>query len=221
MKHTFIHKQNHPCLTLFFAGWGMDPHPFADYIPRHSDLLMCYDYRSLDFETSLLEGYEEIRVAAWSMGVWAAAQVLEHMALPVKESIAVNGTMTPVDDNNGIPVAIFKGTLEGLNERNLQKFYRRMCLPADELTRFLRKCPQRGVEELKEELRCIGEYAAALPVPSFQWDKAVVGTKDLIFPTGNQVNAWKNTQTPCVEYDIPHYCEQVLRNVTGAKTEPI
>lgn len=221
MKHYFIHKQNHPCLTLFFAGWGMDYHPFTDYISEGSDLLICYDYRSLDFDTSLLKDYREIRLVGWSMGVWAAARVLEHTTLPIKESIAVNGTMTPVDDNYGIPRAIFKGTLEGLDERNLHKFYRRMCLPGKELNRFLEKRPRRDVEELKEELRVIGEYVTALPVPDFTWEKAVTGRMDLIFASQNQTNAWKNTQTPCVEYDIPHYCEQVLRNIIEDKTELI
>ena len=49
--------------------------------PENSDLLVCYDYRSLDFDFTLLQGYQEIRLIAWSMGVWAASMVLQDMDL--------------------------------------------------------------------------------------------------------------------------------------------
>ena len=49
MKHYFIQQNYLPRLTLFFAGWGMDECPFMDYCSGNSDLLVCYDYRSLDF----------------------------------------------------------------------------------------------------------------------------------------------------------------------------
>ncbi len=69
MKHYFIQQKHLPRLTLFFAGWGMDECPFMDYCPENSDLLVCYDYHSLDFDFTLLQGYQEIRLIAWSMGV--------------------------------------------------------------------------------------------------------------------------------------------------------
>ena len=107
-------------MTLFFAGWGMDECPFMDYCPENSDLLVCYDYRSLDFDFTLLQGYQEIRLIAWSMGVWAASMVLQDMDLPICESVALNGTVTPVDDLKGISQQVFEGTLEGLNEGTLE-----------------------------------------------------------------------------------------------------
>ena len=66
MKHYFIQQNYLPRLTLFFAGWGMDECPFMDHCPENSDLLVCYDYRSLDFDFTLLQGYQEIRLIAWS-----------------------------------------------------------------------------------------------------------------------------------------------------------
>ena len=128
MKHYFIQQNYLPRLTLFFAGWGMDECPFMDYCSGNSDLLVCYDYRSLDFDFTLLQGYQEIRLIAWSMGVWAASMVLQDMDLPICESVALNGTVTPVDDLKGISQQVFEGTLEGLNEVTLEKFIRRMCL---------------------------------------------------------------------------------------------
>ena len=64
MKQEFIIKQNNPHLLLFFAGWGMDKHPFEDYTPSNRDFLVCYDYTSLDFDYSLLHGYETVDVVA-------------------------------------------------------------------------------------------------------------------------------------------------------------
>ena len=209
MKHYFIQQKHLPRLTLFFAGWGMDECPFMDYCSGNSDLLVCYDYRSLDF--TLLQGYQEIRLIAWSMGVWAASMVLQDMDLPICERVALNGTVTPVDDLKGIPQQVFEGTLEGLNEGTLEKFIRRMCLKKENLETFLSKRPQRAVEELQEELRRIGEQVKSCAVPSFAWERAVIGKNDLIFTAVNQRNAWTGTEV--AEYDIPHYSEEIMRDL--------
>ena len=91
---------------LFFAGWGMDETPFMHNLPPNKDLIICYDYRSLDFDSTLLSTYDGIYVVAWSMGVWAASQVLPDSNLPLKQSIAINGTPFPIDDMRGIPLKV-------------------------------------------------------------------------------------------------------------------
>lgn len=212
MKYCFIQQKNYAKLTLFFAGWGMDEQPFKDHCPIDSDLLICYDYRSLDFDFTLLQGYEEIRLVAWSMGVWAASVVLQHIDLPVCESIALNGTMTPVDDHKGIPRMTFERTLEGLNDVTLERFIRRMCLKKESMQTFLSKRPKRSVAELKEELQLIGEQVKSCDVPDFKWGRAIIGRDDLIFIAANQRNAW-STGTEVIEHDIPHYSEVLLRDI--------
>lgn len=212
MKHYFIQQKHYPGLTLFFAGWGMDEQPFMDYCPEDRDLLVCYDYRSLDFDFTLLQGYGNIRLIAWSMGVWAASVVLQYIDLPICERIALNGTMTPVDDNEGIPQITFRRTLEGLNDITLEKFIRRMCLKKENMQTFLLKRPKRSVEELKEELQLIREQVQSCPVPEFKWEQAVIGKDDLIFLAANQRNAW-HAGTEVVEYDGPHYSEEILRDM--------
>ena len=152
MKQYFIIKNNQKHLLLFFAGWGMDEHPFLQYAPQDSDFMICYDYRTLDFDTSPLTGYTVIDVVAWSMGVWAASQVLSKVSLPIRRRIAINGTPFPIDEKRGIPPAIFMGTLEGLNEASLRKFQRRMCADGNVFARFQLTAPERSIEELKEEL---------------------------------------------------------------------
>lgn len=216
MKQSFIIRKQHPRLTLFFAGWGMDERPFAEVRPADSDLLVCYDYRSLDIDLSSLSGYREWRVVAWSMGVWAAGQALAGKPLPPGGRTAVNGTPFPVDDGRGIPGAIFRGTLEGLDERTLQKFYRRMCGGAEALGRFLACRPARPLDELRDELRSIGGRAAELPADGFRWTRALVGEGDRIFPPEAQRRAWRERGTEQESVPAAHYDERLLRDcLTG------
>lgn len=199
MKQVFIIKENHPRLLLFFAGWGADETPFKEYRPAESDYLLCYDYRTLDFDASLLKGYREIHVIGWSMGVWAAGRVMGRLqeadaSLCIKSSIAINGSPYPMDDTYGIPVAIYHGTLEGLTGASLHKFLRRMCLNGEAFKEFLNITPRRPLEELREELEEIERMYLSLPAASFRWQQAVVGSNDRIIPPAHQQNAWRKEE---------------------------
>ena len=101
---------------------------------------------------------------------------------------------------------VFFGTIVGNDN-----FIRRMCLKKENLETFLSKRPQRAVEELQEELRRIGEQVKSCAVPSFAWERAVIGKNDLIFTAVNQRNAWTGTEV--AEYDIPHYSEEIMRDL--------
>ncbi|MDR2680919.1 MAG: DUF452 family protein [Tannerella sp.] len=190
-------------LLLFFAGWGMDEHPFMEYLPADRDCMVCYDYRSLAFDDSQLTPYEDIRVVAWSVGVWAASRILTDRHLPVTESIAVNGTLWPADDERGIATAVFRGTMEGLNEKTLHKFRRRMCGSKEALERFTEHAPRRTADDLREELEQIAELSAEPYLPSFTWDKIYIGLYDKIFLPANQRKAWEGGNIIPVECE--HY----------------
>ena len=117
MKQHFIIKNNQKHLLLFFAGWGMDETPFLTIHPTDKDWMICYDYRSLEFDADILQEYSEITLIAWSMGVWAASQIMkQYLSLPLSQSIAINGTLYPIHETKGITPTIFEGTLQGLNE---------------------------------------------------------------------------------------------------------
>ncbi|MDR2968390.1 MAG: DUF452 family protein [Tannerellaceae bacterium] len=198
-------------LLIFFAGWGMDERPFTEYLPDDRDCLICYDYRSLDFDCSLTEGYSTIQAVAWSMGVWAASVVLKDNPFPLTGCVAINGTACPVDDEKGIAARIFRGTLDGLNEQNLLKFRRRMCGSQDALERFLAKSPERTMEDLREELRCIGEMSQEMEQPSIRWDKVYIGRHDKIFLSANQQKAWEGTDVCLI--DAEHYPENYWKEL--------
>lgn len=214
MKQVLLSETGHHRLTLFFAGWGMDETPFADYQPNSSDLMICYDYRDMYFNKKLIEGYDHIRVIGWSMGIWAAPITQKLSDLCINETIAINGSLTPVDDEKGIPTAIFEGTLKGLNEATLQKFYRRMCGTAEVYQKFRQVTPQRPIEELKEELCTIGMLSRCLPiVGSSFYDKIFVGNQDRIFPPANQIAGYSNHLTDIETVDAAHYDPPLFRHI--------
>lgn len=212
MKQEFMIHNGCQHLLLFFAGWGMDATPFRENIPGTSDLMICYDYRTLDFDTSPLNRYDRIDVIAWSMGVWAASQILSSHSLPIVKSIAINGTPFPIDETRGIPPAIFQGTLDGLSEASHLKFLRRMCADAVAFKRFQEITPQRPVKELKEELAAIGRQYRNLPPSGFIWQQAYIGENDRIFPPANQQAAWKETSTKITTNNEAHYFENLIHS---------
>ena len=173
-------------LLMMFCGWGTDHTIARDLSYSGYDTMAVWDYRDISTlpDAGRLGAYSEIVVAAWSFGVAAAARFLaDNPHLPVTRRVAVNGTLHPVSDTLGIPEAIFRGTLEGLSERSLTKFYRRMASGRPFTP------PGRPVGELADELRAI----AALDVPPVDWDVAYVSADDRIIPADNQRRAWEGT----------------------------
>lgn len=191
---------------LLFAGWGMDEKPFARINVQGYRLIVVWDYRDFtipDALTTELETAEEIVVLAWSFGVPAATRfILSNKNLPVTATIAVNGTMHPVDDRLGIPEEIFRGTLDGLTEKSLSKFHLRMCGSSSAFRDFSATLPQRPVDELREELQTIGD--AHFDAPEGLWDRAVVSLSDRIIPPDNQTEAWSSEAFETITVAGPH-----------------
>lgn len=192
-------------LILFFAGWAMDWRPFDSISYPGYDVAVAYDYEDFECEDiERLKGYGEIVVVAWSFGVAGACVFCSnHPDLHITRSVAINGTMWPVHDTMGIPGAIFDGTLRGLNDRNLRKFYRRMFGDVDSFNRFVDTMPRRDMDNIMEELRVFAD----LSVPEMRWDAAYVGLEDRILPAHNQLIAWEHAGVTVKSIDAPHYMD--------------
>lgn len=201
MKAEKIQQGNSGKLILFFAGWGMDIHPFLRLQSQNADVLIVYDYTDLSFELSLIRGYDEIHLIAWSMGVWAASEVLGDVVLA--SAVAVNGTPYPIHDAWGIPEAVVEGTLANLSEEGIRRFNRRMCGSVEILTQFLLFPVIRSVEDRKEELLQITRHVFAVQ-DRVRWTKAIVSSSDRIYPCANQAAYW-STRVPVLYLDAPHY----------------
>lgn len=206
--HVFPAKDNssHDRALLIFAGWGMDEKPFSRlHLPGYH-IIVIWDYRDNRFPDRLermMETFGEIAVIAWSFGVPAATDfLLSHRSLPVTARIAVNGTMHPVDNQKGIPENIFRGTLEGLDEKSLSKFYLRMCGSGATMRLFSETLPDRSPSELREELIAIADRCTA--APQGLWERAIISSDDRIIPPDNQIQAWREEAIETIRIDGPH-----------------
>lgn len=179
-------------LTLFFAGWGMDAVPFRPLIGT-APVAVVWNYTDLATPLPLPKSQDaEIRIVAWSMGVWAASQLMQGQS--VREAVAVNGTPWPIDGDRGIPPAVFDATLEGFGETGLARFRRRMCGNASALREFMETAPRRTVEDLGLELRSLGAAIRSRPAADFVWTRAIVCTEDRIFPPAGQLRAFPRAE---------------------------
>ena len=210
MNIDFLRRSGSPALELFFAGWGMDSRPFAwaadSPHTASSDFAVCYDYTAMEPASADLRSYSEVRVRAWSLGVYAASLVLPGLGCAVSQAVAINGTLWPVDDALGIPHAVYDATAASLSAESLERFNRRMC--GAHRAAFEAHRPLRTVDSLRAELLHIRACAADRGRAQFTgWTKAVLSSRDRIFPIANMRRAWP--ATPQVELDEPHYMPDI------------
>ena len=187
----------------------MDARPFASMLGA-VDTVVIWDYTVLD--AAPLAPYLSGRVPevlAWSMGVWAAGQVLA--GVPVASATAVNGTPWPIDDARGIPRAVFEGTLAGFSEAGLLRFRRRMCGGAAGLKGFEAVAPQRTVADLHAELAALGRQIAAAPAADFAWTRAIACSEDRIFPLAAQMAAFPEAEVRPGAHWAPELFARLLR----------
>lgn len=213
MKYELIHDNGSDRLILIFAGWSTDAYFYTDTCVDGYDVMVVYDYSDLTFPLHILGKYSSVSVFAWSLGVFAASRVIPPW-LPAM-AVAVNGTETPVDDNYGIPKAIFEGTAANLNARNLMKFRRRMC--GNDYADVCRRFPDIPVDRLKMELEAISALSAPSQESVLYWDCAYISMQDVIFPAANQLKAWKShpSEPELRILDLPHYID-ISKIIRGA-----
>ncbi|TAJ06877.1 DUF452 family protein [Marinilabiliaceae bacterium JC017] len=207
MKSLWLHQNNKNKIILFFNGWGGDHYPLEFLESDAYDVLMLYDYRDLSLPgdlTAITGRYEEVNLMAWSFGVWVAQQALAQQGFDFRRAMAINGTLKPADQTNGIPETIIVGTLKNLSERNLQKFQRRMVGGANGWRRFEPTRPRRSLADQKEELQGLIKAFREKSISENLYHCALVGQGDLIFPTANQEKFWA-VQADMVSLNVPHF----------------
>ncbi|MFI3298506.1 MAG: DUF452 family protein [Rikenellaceae bacterium] len=212
MKQELIHSAGRSKLLLIFSGWGGEPNLFAtDFREFTCDVMVCYDYTDMVFDSTILSQYAEVELVAWSMGVFVAGQIFrETRPQNIAKTTAINGTPYPIDNRRGIAENTFRATLQGLENEatrnvSLVKFRRRMCGNSEVLKDFLAHNPQRLPQELALELGAIQSHIQSSVESNFEWDRAIIGTLDLIFLPENQRNAWRGVAREIIELQEPHY----------------
>ncbi|MEY8245880.1 pimeloyl-ACP methyl esterase BioG family protein [Heminiphilus faecis] len=192
MKQEFTSFENNNSLIIIFAGWGMSADPFRQLRIEGCDIMTVWDYSVVNFDTTPLARYDDLYIFAWSFGVFMAQSVIKQYKIKPTLKIAVNGSLHPIDDLLGIPEDIFQGTLDRLDSRNLEKFYRRMCDSRETYENFRSHMPQRDIEDLRNELLSIStlyrSYASAYGHST--WDRVIIAENDRIFPPDNLRQEW-------------------------------
>jgi len=190
------------------SGWGCDERPFLKIQSDDYDVLMCYDYRDLSNIPYLIEelkAYQECHLIAWSLGVFVSSILFKDYTNLYTSKLAINGSLSPIDDEQGIPPAIFQGTINGLNEKGRDKFFMRMCGGRTGFATFAEHQPLRLVEDQKEELICLQNMILKQPITWDIFDKVLLSSRDMIFPFKNMEQAWENKSEKQV-IDLPHFC---------------
>lgn len=193
MKSYWLHRGQSDKLILFCCGWGMDQTPFAPLTCSDWDVLMFFDYSDFDTDLDiefLFTGYREVVLVAWSMGVWAGQQIFFPFSSRIRQAIAINGTLRPVDNRYGIPEEVVQATHDKLDAKQRQNFYRRSCKDRALYQSFLEQQPRRSVESQKRELGVLlKEVRDTICTPPL-YTTAIVGNQDFIMPTQNQLRYW-------------------------------
>ena len=202
MKSEWLHRRRQERLIIFCNGWGMDATPFQPVDVRDYDLLMLFDYYDLsldcDLET-LFQSYQDIVLISWSMGVWVGQQIFQPWSHRLRKAIAVNGTLCPIHDQFGIPVALYEATLAQFSEDSRLKFYRRMCRDHRSVDTFLKNQPQRSVKNQRLELAALHGQVSCWPAGDAIYTKVVIADKDLVVPTANQLAFWQGKEVHRIE----------------------
>ena len=203
MQQEWINRNGHSHLILFFNGWGCDSRIVSHLQHDNEDILALYDYRELPLlDESILAGYSEVTVVAWSFGVWAADYALQQINAPHRR-IALCGSLFPVDESQGIPPTIFQRTLETYSDQTRQKFFARIFGSAASMKQWEANLPLRTTPSQQEELAILGNLFEQGYAPGVEkWNKALIAANDLIFPCPNLVKMWGDKAQII---DSPHF----------------
>lgn len=196
MKYKWLNKKNNKNLIVFFNGWGMDEKVIEHLCFDDFDVLTFYDYTSLEIASFDFTSYENKVLVAWSMGVYVCNYLYE-LFKNFDKFIAINGTQKPIDDVYGIPVMVYNLTVDNFNELSCSKFMKKISTTVD-----LKGYSSRTIDELKQELISIRD----LKVEKYlQFDKAILSTKDRIFPFKNMQKYWLEKNVKIEEIEKAHY----------------
>ncbi len=194
---TYIRRwEKNDQLIVLYGGWGTDENFFAPLCTDEFDFILFYNY-SADEPLVLPEvkPYKKITLIAWSLGVWAAEYLLPKTGIVPDLAIAVNGTPIPADDNYGIPLKVFEGTLNNISEENMEKFYLRMFGDKKTYLANTDRIPHRTIKSLHDELRWLYNRMMEQKEPNFRWDYAVTSDADRVFPSNNVNSYWEKETT--------------------------
>ncbi|MBR2526818.1 DUF452 family protein [bacterium] len=174
---TLLRKNNSNELIVFFNGWGCDNNS-CEAIKSTKDVLICWDYSSLDFNFKF-SGYKKYYLIAYSAGVFVAGVIKDKLP-NFDYKIAINGNPMIFDEKYGISKNIVK-IFRGLNLDNYMDFrLNYLVRNREELAYFNAHQPNRTFESCFYELDKLEEYSKE-QYKIIDYDLAILGAKDKVF----------------------------------------
>ena len=204
MEVCWLNKKNNKNLIVFFAGWSFDQNPFKTLDCGDFDIIFVYDYNEIStFDIDVSE-YKKKYLITWSMGVFVA-YLMRHKFSDFDYKIAVNGTVSPVDNEFGIPVRMFELTLKHAQKGLEGKFYQNVFDTVDEYEKYLKSPVKRTIESRVNELSSLYSLIKNTDI-SFEnfYNVAIVSEFDKIIPPQNQINSHKKSNTPVISLSNGH-----------------
>ncbi len=200
MTVRLLHRAENGKLLLFFNGWSMDDTLFEGWENPGFNVMTVHDYTAPEALPDL-SPYTELHLAAWSLGVRIAAELLAGAPYRFESAAAFNGTLRPVDPEYGIEPAVFSGTVANWgDERARARFYRRLAGTAE----F--RLPQRSPESQQAELAALEKHILSAPVPANVFKTARIGGRDRIIPAAAQRSFWSGEAVSIIEEsEAPHF----------------
>ena len=185
----------------------MDENPFS-ILKSNCDILFVYDYKTPDFGEFDFSKYEDIKLLAFSYGVYASSIAQLPKDLVLSSAVAVSGTLIPVDDVYGVPFRQFELT-EKMNSETIVKFRERLFggkKGKAHFEIFENNLPNRSATSCTEELIGMKKYVPLIPANKCIFSKVIVTTHDRCIPSKNQMNFWKKINfSNIIEFEAGHF----------------
>jgi pimeloyl-[acyl-carrier protein] methyl ester esterase len=207
MKTYIRRREKNKHLVVLYGDWGTDENIFTPLCNDEFDFILFYNYSSDEaLVLPEMKTYEKITLIGWSLGVWAAEYISPKTGIKPDVTIAVNGTPMPADDNWGVPLDVFEGTLNNITRENVGKFYLRMFGNKKTYDSNLERIPHRTIKSLNDELRWLYNRIMEPKKTGFVWDFAVSSARDRFFPSENLTGFWNTKkETKHIILPLPHY----------------
>lgn len=176
----------------------MDWRPFASLRRPGYDILIVWDYREFTFNWRPFFRYDEICLVAWGEGVFVASTTVHEIEPRITARIAVNGTLTPLDDVYGMPASAWRVLRNTLSPGTWRRYLQRCCTSHACFEELLDNAPRRTMAGLCDELEALETHAIFHVDQMTDWDLAVVSADDAVFPASSQLRAWKGMAPTCL-----------------------
>lgn len=170
--------------------------------------MMLWDYT--DVQKPIIDRkYDEILVIAWSFGIPIVEKSIPELRkdFNVTGVYAICGSRIPVDDEFGIPKAIFDSTLSSMSEKALQKFRIRITGGTSRYKELQERIDtDDNIEDLINQLAVFKDFDTSTE-SQVDWDYAFISEDDKIFPLANLIRVWRGTPTEILpnENHLPNF----------------